>query len=56
LYLEDVCHLDSALCQKWRRAEFLALVSTKVLLFNREEIDVLDPYQKTLTHRALGVA
>jgi hypothetical protein len=34
--LEDVCGLDSALCNKRRRAEFLELVSRKVLLFNRE--------------------
>jgi hypothetical protein len=37
LLIEDVCGLDSALCQKRRRAEFLALLATKVLLFNREE-------------------
>ena len=59
LMLEDICHLDSALCQRWRRAEFLALVSTKILLFNREEIRVLtDPYreEELFTHSALGAA
>jgi hypothetical protein len=60
LRMEDVCHLDSALCQKWRRRreEFLALLATKVLLFNREEIKVLvDPNQDDpFTHRALGAA
>jgi len=44
LEIEDICHLDSALCHKKRRAEFLALVSTKVLLFERIEIDVLEPF------------
>jgi hypothetical protein len=58
LPFESVCHLDSALCEKRRRAEFLALVATKVLLFNREEIRVLtDPYEMDpFTHRALGAA
>jgi hypothetical protein len=41
LRLGDVCGLDSALCQKSRRPYFLALISTKVLLFNREQIIVL---------------
>jgi hypothetical protein len=51
--------MDSALCQKWRRAEFLALVSTKVLLFNREQINVLEPFtgdSDSFTHRRLGLA
>jgi hypothetical protein len=57
LPMEAVCHLDSALCQKWRRAEFLALVSTKVLLFNREPIVVLTVLEVySHTHRALGAA
>jgi hypothetical protein len=59
LFIEDVCHLDSALCQKWRnrRADFLALLATKVLLFNREPIVVLTvPYVDSHTHRALGAA
>ena len=60
LRMEDVCHLDSALCQKWRRAEFLALVSTNVLLYNREEIRELTYPQgeddDSFTHRALGAA
>jgi hypothetical protein len=52
-----VCHLDSALCQKRRRPEFLALISTKVLLFNREKIDVVAPFSHISTmHRALGPA
>ena len=58
LPFESVCHLDSALCQKSRRrrAEWLTMLSTKVLLFNREDIQVLkhsnqpDPF----THKALG--
>jgi hypothetical protein len=53
LHIEDVCHLDSALCNKRRRPEFLELVATKVLLFNREEIQVLEPIS---THRALRAA
>jgi hypothetical protein len=43
LHIRDVCALDSALCNRTRRTEFLRLVSTKVLLFNREEIIVLSP-------------
>ena len=35
LPIEAVCGLDSALCQKRRRGEFLALVSKKILLFNQ---------------------
>jgi hypothetical protein len=38
LRIEDVCHLDSALCNKGRRAEFLEMISRKVLLFNRDSI------------------
>jgi hypothetical protein len=52
-----VCGLDSALCNKRRRAEFLELVARKVLLFNREEIKILRvPYdeKEVFTHRALG--
>ncbi len=41
LRLKDVCRLDSAVCSKIWRPPFLRLVSTKVLRFNREEIDVL---------------
>jgi hypothetical protein len=41
LRMIDVCGLDSALCNKKRRPEFLRVVSTKVLLFNREYIDVV---------------
>jgi hypothetical protein len=54
LRLEDVCGLDSALCNKRRRAEFLELVSRRVLLFNREEIDVLEPRMTTKVHNRLG--
>jgi hypothetical protein len=55
--IEDMCRLDSALCQKSRRPEFLRLVSTKVLLFNREQINVMCPdILNTLTHNALGAA
>jgi hypothetical protein len=55
--LEDVCHLDSALCQKRRRPEFLELISTKVLLFNREEIDVLEHFNNASgIPRPLGLA
>jgi hypothetical protein len=46
LHMKDVCGLDSALCNKKRRPEFLALVATKVLLFNREKIDVLDHFDR----------
>ena len=56
LLLEDVCRLDSAVCAKWLRHHFLRLVSTKVLRFLREEIDVLeddDNYLFTTTHKAL---
>jgi hypothetical protein len=49
-----VCGLDSALCNKWRRAEFLELVSRRVLLFNREEIDVLKLRLTTRVHNYLG--
>jgi hypothetical protein len=61
LHIEAVCRLDSALCQKWRRrrAEFLRLLATKVLLFNREKIEVLltVPFQRdSFTHKALGAA
>jgi hypothetical protein len=57
LPIEAVCALDSALCQRWRRAEFLALLETKVLLFNREPIVVLtEPIVNSHTHRALGAA
>ena len=41
LFLEDICHLDSALCQRRRRAEFLALLATEVLLFLREEMQIV---------------
>jgi hypothetical protein len=51
LELEDICHLDSALCLRWRREEFLALVSTKVLLFNREIIQIVNI--STMTHDSL---
>jgi F-box and leucine-rich repeat protein GRR1 len=52
-----VCRLDSALCQKKRRPYFLALISKTFLLFNREEIHVLDHFDHvSLTHRALGAA
>jgi hypothetical protein len=57
LPIEAVCRLDSALCQKSRRPEFLALVSTKVLLFNREKVDILTLSNLTsTTHRPLGAA
>jgi len=57
LPFESVCHLDSALCNKSRRPEFLQLLATRVLLFNREEIRILtDPYDDTFTHKALGAA
>jgi hypothetical protein len=56
LLLEDECHLDSALCQKWRRrrAEFLALISTEVLLFNRQKIVVES--NESFTHSPLSAA
>jgi bacterioferritin-associated ferredoxin len=56
VHIKDVCNLDSALCNKGRRPAFLRLVSTMVLLFNREEINVLDSDNNSFTHRALGVA
>jgi len=40
LRLEDVCRLDSALCNKSRRHDFLQLVSTEVLRFGA-------PYDRT---------
>ena len=53
--MEDVCRLDSAVCAKMWRSGFLRLVSTKVLLFLREEINVLDEANLCTTkHRALG--
>lgn len=42
LRLDDIGRLDSALCSNKWRPPFLRLVSTKVLRFLREEIDVLD--------------
>ena len=55
LLLKDVCRLDSAVCSKIWRPPLLRLVSTKVLRFLREEIDVLDPENLcTTTHRALN--
>jgi hypothetical protein len=56
LRIEHVCGLDSALCNKRRRAEFLELVSRRVLLFNREEIAVLGLNITTIVHRCLGAA
>jgi F-box/leucine-rich repeat protein 2/20 len=53
LQLEDVCGLDSALCNKRRRTEFLELVSRKVLLFKREEICFLPRALTTTKHRGL---
>ena len=52
--IKDVCRLDSALCHKGRRPAFLQLISLKVLLFNREEINVLE--RESFTHSALGEA
>jgi hypothetical protein len=52
LRIEDVRGLDSALCNKRRRAEFLELVSRRVLLFNRE--DVLSYSFTSQVHRRLG--
>jgi bacterioferritin-associated ferredoxin len=50
--------MDAAMCNKRRRPAFLQLISTKVLLFNREEIIILeDPYNSySYTHKALGTA
>jgi hypothetical protein len=57
LKLEDGCLLDSALCNKKRRPEFLVLISTKALLFNRELIDVLESFHaESIKYRALGAA
>ena len=57
LPFESVCHLDSALCNKSRRPEFLELLATDVLLYNREIIDVLkDGHLTTTKHRPLGAA
>jgi hypothetical protein len=52
--IADVCRLDSALCHKGRRPAFLKLISLKVLLFNREEINVLEG--ASFTHSALREA
>ncbi len=54
--IKDVCRLDSALCHKGRRPAFLQLISLKVLLFNREEINVLEMNQESFTHSELGEA
>jgi hypothetical protein len=58
LRIEDVCRLDSALCQKKPRRYFLHLLATKFLLFNREEINILTDfnYEHRLAHRPLCVA
>jgi hypothetical protein len=57
VHIEDVCNLDSALCNKRRCPAFLALISVKVLLFNRENINVLEPnYNILYTHRRLRTA
>jgi hypothetical protein len=54
LRLKDICRLDSAVCAKWLRPNFLRLVSAKVMLFLREKIDVLDHKSlTTTTHEAL---
>ena len=54
LRLKDICRLDSAVCAKWLRPNFLRLVSAKVMLFLREKIDVLDHKSLTTTkHEAL---
>ena len=54
LRLDDVGRLDSALCSNKWRPPFLRLVSTKVLRFLREEIDVLDStYLCSRKHKAL---
>jgi len=56
LHLDDVCRLDSAVCMNWLRHHFLRLVSTKVLRFLREEIEVVDGENIcTTNHRALGL-
>jgi hypothetical protein len=54
ILMEDVCRLDSAVCAKMWRPGYLRLVSTKVLLFLREDINVLD--YRTKIHRTLGAA
>ena len=41
LLLEDVCRLDSAICAKWLRPDFLRIISSDLLLFLREEICIL---------------
>ena len=57
LPIEAVCGLDSALCHKRRRPEFLALISKKILLFNRETFDVSgDKHTTSMTHCPLGAA
>jgi hypothetical protein len=53
MHNRDVCAMDAALCQRQRRPAFLALLSTKVLLFNREETKILDQVQK---HKTMGAA
>ena len=37
LPFKSLCHLDSAICNRKRRLEFLAMVGNRVLLFNRVE-------------------
>jgi hypothetical protein len=57
LPITAVCDLDTALCQKSRRPEFLRIISSKVLLFYREEINILAPHTLCCpTHRPIGAA
>ena len=55
LLLPDVCRLDSAVCAKRWRSDFLTLILTNRIRFLREEIDVLDSKSlSTKTHGALS--
>lgn len=56
LRLRDMCRLDSAVCAKWLRPDFRRLVSTKVLRFLREEIELMSWAKfRTIAHEELSL-
>ena len=57
LLLEDVCRLDSAICSKKFRPDFLRIVSFDLLLFLREGIDISNrSHPSTRNHRYLRLS
>lgn len=59
LLLEDVCRLDSAICVKGLRPDFLRIISSDLLLFLREELSIRAMVEVTeleRSHRVLGLA